>query len=356
MDYGCGLWITKLQLSIFSEKIRDVMKKNPVLAIAGATGLVGSEMLNIINERKLPLGGIKLLASQDSAGEIYSALGEEVAVEVLDEDSFAGVDLALFATSAELSAKFAPIAAEAGAIVVDNSSFFRLKEGVPLVVPEVNFESIKSEDKIIANPNCSTIQLMPVLNAIHKAAGLERVVVSTYQSVSGAGKAALDELWGQTIAVCNQGKIETECFQHQIAFNLIPQIDVILDDGYTKEEYKIINESKKILGIPDLRITATAVRVPVFHAHSESVNVETKSGLPPEKLREILAALPEISLYEDDYPMPLGVAGDDAIHVGRIRRDRSVNHGLDFWVVADNVRKGAALNAVQIIEKLMKNT
>lgn len=332
------------------------MKRNPVLAIAGATGLVGSEMLNIINDKKLPLGGVKLLASQDSAGEIYSALGDEVAVEVLGEDSFVGVDLALFATSAELSAKFAPLAAEAGAIVVDNSSFFRMRDGVPLVVPEVNFDAVKSTDKIIANPNCSTIQLMPVLNAIHKAAGIERVVVSTYQSVSGAGKAALDELWGQTIAVCNQAKIETECFQHQIAFNLIPQIDVILEDGYTKEEYKIINESRKILGIPDLRITATAVRVPVFHSHSESVNVETRSELSPEKLREILSSMPEISLYEEDYPMPLGVAGDDAIHVGRIRRDRSVKHGLDFWVVADNVRKGAALNAVQIIERLITHT
>ncbi len=329
------------------------MRKDPILAIVGATGLVGSEMLNIINDRKLPLGGVRLFASQDSAGEVYSALGEEVVVEVLDEDSFVGVDLALFATSAELSAKYAPIAAEAGAVVVDNSSFFRMREGIPLVVPEVNFDAIKPSDKIIANPNCSTIQLMPVLNAIHKAAGLERVVVSTYQSVSGAGKAALDELWGQTIAVCNQAKIETECFQHQIAFNLIPQIDVILEDGYTKEEYKIINESRKILGISDLRITATAVRVPVFHSHSESVNVETKSDLSPEKLREILGKMPEISLYEEDYPMPLGVAGDDAIHVGRIRRDRSVTHGLDFWVVADNVRKGAALNAVQIIEKLI---
>lgn len=329
------------------------MRKDPILAIVGATGLVGSEMLNIINDRKLPLGGVRLFASQDSAGEVYSALGEEVVVEVLDEDSFVGVDLALFATSAELSAKYAPIAAEAGAVVVDNSSFFRMQDGVPLVVPEVNFDAIKPSDKIIANPNCSTIQLMPVLNAIHKAAGIERVVVSTYQSVSGAGKAALDELWGQTIAVCNQAKIETECFQHQIAFNLIPQIDVILEDGYTKEEYKIINESRKILGIPDLRITATAVRVPVFHSHSESVNVETKGELSPEKLREILGKMPEISLYEEDYPMPLGVAGDDAIHVGRIRRDRSVTHGLDFWVVADNVRKGAALNAVQIIEKLI---
>lgn len=351
--------VATLQLLTFSEKIAGTMKKNPVLAIVGATGLVGSEMLNIINDKRLALGGIKLLASSDSAGEIYSALGEEVAVEVLDEDSFAGVDLALFATSAELSAKFAPIAAEAGAIVVDNSSFFRMKDDVPLVVPEVNFDSIKldsimREGKIIANPNCSTIQLMPILNAIHNAAGLERVVVSTYQSVSGAGKAALDELWGQTIAVCNQGKIETECFQHQIAFNLIPQIDVILEDGYTKEEYKIINESRKILGIPDLRITATAVRVPVFHAHSESVNVETKSELSPAKLREILSALPEISLYDEDYPMPLDVTGDDAIHVGRIRQDRSVKYGLDLWVVADNVRKGAALNAVQIIEKLMR--
>ena len=321
------------------------MRKNPVIAVVGATGLVGNEMIVTLEQRKLPWSGVRLFASAGSVGEIYKVGADEVAVEELKEGVFEGVDIALFATSGELSATYVPQAAEAGAVAIDNSSHFRMKEGIPLVVPEVNWSVLKSSDKIIANPNCSTIQLVPVLKKIHEAAGLKRVVVSTYQSVSGAGKAALDELWDQTLSIFNQKDLEVEQFPHQIAFNCIPQIDVILDNGYTKEEFKIINESRKILGIPDLRITATAVRVPVLHSHAESVNVETEKPLSPDQLVELLRGAEGISVYPNpsDYPMQLAAASTDEIHVGRIRKDESVPNGLNMWIVADNIRKGAAL-------------
>ena len=327
--------------------------KSPVIAIAGATGLVGNEMLVVLEERKLPVAEVRLFASQDSVGEVYKFRDDEIAVKQLEEDSFEGVDIALFATSAELSAKFVPLAVKAGAIAIDNSSHYRMSSDVPLVVPEVNFEATKGK-KIIANPNCSTIQLVPILHAIHEIAGLKHVVVSTYQSVSGAGKAALDELWSQSIAVFNQSEMTHEAFQHQIAFNCIPQIDVLLENGFTKEEYKIINESRKILSIPDLRITATAVRVPVFYSHAESVFVETERPISPEAFAEKLSKVSGVVVHTspEEYPMQLDVAGTDDIHVGRIRRDESVPNGLSLWIVADNVRKGAALNAVQIAERL----
>lgn len=328
------------------------MSEKPVIAIAGATGLVGSEMLAVLEERKVPFAEVRLLASKDSAGEIYRVGGSDVAVEVLDENSFKGVAIALFATSSELSAEFVPAAVRAGAVAIDNSSHFRMDPEIPLVVPEVNGTILRSDSKIIANPNCSTIQLVPVLDAINRQAGLRRVVVTTFQSVSGAGKDALDELWEQTLAICNQRGFEAEVFPHQIAFNCIPQIDRFLEDGYTKEEFKIINESRKILSLPELRITATAVRVPVFFSHAESVNVETERELSPNQLVEILSDKPGMAVFgqADEYPLQIGTAGGDDIHVGRIRRDTSVPHGLDMWVVADNVRKGAALNAVQIAE------
>ena len=335
------------------------MKKHPIIAIAGATGVVGQEMLSVLNsaECKIPYSSIRLLASKDSAGEVYQvtggvSTGGDAVVEELTADSFNDVDIALFATSAELSAKYVPIAVKAGAFAIDNSSHFRMAAGIPLVVPEVNPEAITNDTKIIANPNCSTIQLVPVLHVIHKAATLKRVVVSTYQSVSGAGKAALDELWSQTLAVFNQQEMQHEAFQHQIAFNCIPQIDVLLESGYTKEEFKIINESRKILGIPDLKITSTAVRVPVFYSHAESVNVETEKSLFPDELIKLLSTTDGIEVYTNmsDYPMQITAGGTDPIHVGRIRKDESVQNGLDLWIVADNVRKGAALNAVQIAE------
>ena len=332
------------------------MKKDaPVIAIVGATGLVGSEMLVIAEERNIPCGEMRLFASKDSVGEVYKFHDQEVEVQELKEDCFEGVDFALFGTSAELSSRFVPCAVESGAIAIDNSSFYRMNPEVPLVVPEVNFDSIADNTRIIANPNCSTIQLVSVLNVINELAGLKHVVVSTYQSVSGAGKDALDELWGQTIAICNQQEMPQEAFQHQIAFNCIPQIDVIVEDGFTKEEYKIINESRKILGLENLRITATAVRVPVFYGHAESVFVETERALLPQLLIKELSSRAGITVHaaNDEYPMQIDIAGADDIHVGRIRKDPSVECGLSLWIVADNVRKGAALNAVQIVEKLI---
>lgn len=330
-------------------------KKTPVIAIAGATGLVGNEMLVVLEQLDVPFSEVKLFASQDSVGEVYKVKKDEAVVELLHEDSFAGVDIALFATSAELSAKYVPLAVKAGAVAIDNSSFYRMNAEVPLVVPEVNFSEIKSTTKIIANPNCSTIQMMPVLQRIHQAAGLKRVVVSTYQSVSGAGKAALDELWDQTLSIFNQKEVIVEALPAQIAFNCIPQIDLFLDDGYTKEEHKIINESRKILGLPKLRITATTVRVPVMYSHAESLNVETERALSPDELVRLLEGAAEIQVYANhtEYPLQNQVTGTDAIHVGRIRVDVSVEHGLNLWIVADNVRKGAALNAVQIVKKML---
>ncbi|MBN8549151.1 MAG: aspartate-semialdehyde dehydrogenase [Deltaproteobacteria bacterium] len=332
------------------------MKNKPVIAVVGATGLVGSEMIAVIEQLKVPFSEVRLLASQDSVGEVYKVGDQESVVEVLDENSFKEVDIALFATSAELAKKFVPIAVEQGAFAIDNSRQFRMDKDVPLVVPEVNWHLVSDKTRLIANPNCSTIQLVPVLKAAHELAGLKRVVVSTYQAVSGAGKAALDELWAQTVAVCNQKDIPIEEFQHQIAFNCIPQIDVILEDGYTREEYKIINESRKILGLPELRITATAVRVPVFHGHAESVNIETERELSPEAFLRELGQREGIEAYPaaDEYPMQINTASTDTIQVGRVRRDESVAHGLNCWIVADNVRKGAALNAVQIAKRLIE--
>ncbi len=328
------------------------MKKNPVIGICGATGLVGQEMLLTLESSQLQPAEVRIFASKNSAGEIFSFRGAEIAVEELTEDVFEGVDLALFATSDDISEKYIPIARESGAISIDNSSCFRLRPDVPLVVPEVNFASISASHKIIANPNCSTIQLVPVLHAINQRAGLKRVVVTTLQSVSGAGKAALDELWSQTLALFNQTELLVEVLPRQIAFNCVPQIDSMLEDGYTREENKIINESKKILGLPDLPITATGVRVPVFFGHAESVNIETQEDLSAEEAALVLNDMPGVKVYPivSDYPLQINASGTDEIHVGRIRRDNSVPHGLNLWVVADNIRKGAAVNVLQIVE------
>lgn len=330
------------------------MDGTKTIAIVGATGLVGSEMVSILAEQKIRFKEVRLLASKESAGEVYSVGEHESVVEPLSESSFAGVDIALFATSAELSAEFVPVAVEAGATVIDNSSHFRMDQQVPLLVPEVNAAIITGQHKIIANPNCSTIQLVPVLDLINKLAGLERVVVSTYQSVSGAGKGALDELWEQLLAVFNQREMPTEELGATLAFNLIPQIDRFDSDDYTREELKIIRETRKILSLPELRITATAVRVPVLHSHSESVNVETRNPLTPETLLAELERQPWARVYRGtDYPLPLDSAGQDSIDIGRVRVDQSVKHGLNLWIVSDNLRKGAALNAVQIAQLVM---
>lgn len=326
--------------------------KNPVIAVAGATGVVGSEMINILLERKFPFKEIKVLASSNSAGEVYAIGDDEVVVEELTESSFEGVDIALFATSAALSEKFVPCAVKSGAIAIDNSSHFRMDPKIPLVVPEVNPDAITSEDKIIANPNCSTIQLMPVLKHLNDASKIKRIVVSTYQAVSGAGRDAMDELMSQTLGVMNSTSFEPEVFSTQIAFNCIPHIDVFLENGYTKEEYKVINETRKILNLPDLKITCTAVRVPVFNAHAESVNVELENPLSTDEFISLLEGKPGISVATSytEYPLQIDVSGKDDVYVGRIRADESVDNGINFWVVADNLRKGAALNAVQIAE------
>ncbi len=329
-------------------------KTDSVIAIVGATGLVGQEMMACLESSAIPCTELRLLASKDSAGEVYKFRGDESVVQELISTSFTGVHYALFATSAALSAQYVPVAVEAGALVIDNSSHFRMDPKVPLIVPEVNRAAI-GQSRILANPNCSTIQLVPVLQTLHTIAGLKRVVVSSYQSVSGAGKEALDELWSQTMSIFNQRDFTPEAFAHQIAFNCIPQIDLIRDDGYTKEEFKIIEETRKILNIPNLRITATAVRVPVLHSHAESVNVEFERELSVIDAVAALTKEPGLSVYPEwtDYPMQLSVTGTDEIHVGRIRRDDSVPHGLNMWIVADNLRKGAALNAVQILQAVV---
>ncbi|MCL4151435.1 UNVERIFIED_CONTAM: hypothetical protein GTU68_036061 [Idotea baltica] len=332
------------------------MTSKAVVAIAGATGVVGSEIISILEARKFPIKELRIYASKDSLGEVYKFNDEEVVVQVLDKSSFEGVDIALFATSASLSEKFVPFAVNSGAFVIDNSSFFRMQDGIPLVVPEVNSDILTKNDKIIANPNCSTIQLIPILNTLQNKLALKRVVVSTYQSVSGAGKTAIDELWNQTKSIFTQQELKTEAFAHQIAFNCIPQIDVILDNGYTKEEYKIINESRKILNLPKLKITATAVRVPVFNSHAESVNIELKSESSVDEINKLLSETEGVRVFNNfsEYPMQINSSGKDDIFVGRVRKDESAKNTFDLWIVADNLRKGAALNAVQIAEVLIK--
>lgn len=329
-------------------------------AIVGATGAVGREMLSVLEEHDLPVARLKLLASARSAGTELEFRGKSIQVEELTADSFQGVDIALFSAGGSVSLEFGPIAAQAGAVVIDNSSAFRMQADVILGVPEVNGSLISktvSELKngkglIIANPNCSTIQLVVVLKPIHDKFNLRRVVVSTYQSVSGAGQKGMDELWDQTLAICNQQEVKKEKFPHQIAFNCLPHIDVFLENGYTKEEMKVVHESRKILGIPELKLTCTAVRVPVFNCHAESVNVETESKATVKEIRALLREAPGVMLMDDPkenvYPVNTVLAGTDATYVGRIREDESVDNGINLWVVADNLRKGAALNALQI--------
>lgn len=334
------------------------MKKQDryTVAVVGATGAVGTEMIAVLESRHFPVARLVPLASERSTGKRVTFHGEDVAVETLGRDSFAGVDIALFSAGADISREYGPIAAAAGALVVDNSAAFRMDPDIPLVVPEVNAEACRGWQKrgIIANPNCSTIQLCVVLKPIHDAATLKRVVVSTYQSTSGAGQAAMDELMTQVRDLFAGNDPTATVMPHPIAFNCLPHIDSFLDNGYTKEEWKVIEESRKILGIPDLRVTATAVRVPVFVGHSESVNIETERPLAAAAAREILRAAPGIIVQDDpaqnDYPLARSVAGTDAVYVGRIRADVSTAHGLDLWIVADNLRKGAALNAIQIAE------
>jgi len=331
------------------------------VAVVGATGLVGKEIMSILEERNFPVGVLKLLASERSAGEMLDFAGKSHTVEALSEDSFEGMDIGLFSPGGAVSAKYAPIAAAAGAVVVDNTSHFRMDPDVPLVVPEVNPEDIAEYTKkgIIANPNCSTIQMAVALKPIYDEAGIKRIVVSTYQAVSGAGKDAIDELHDQVVAIMSQKPLKCETFPYQIAFNCLPQIDVFLDNGYTKEEMKMVNETRKIFGDDDIAVTATAVRVPVFFSHSESVNIETEEKLTVAQARGLLEKAPGVSLIDNpaalQYPLAISATGKDDVMVGRIREDESVENGLNLWVVADNIRKGAALNAVQIAEHLIRD-
>lgn len=330
------------------------------IAVVGATGAVGTEMIRILEERDFPVKELKLLASERSAGSKLEFKGKKIKVEELKKDSFKGIDIALFSPGASVSAVYAPIAAKAGAVVIDNTSQFRMDKDVPLVVPEVNPHAIALYKKkgIIANPNCSTIQMVAALKPIHDAAKIKRVVVSTYQATSGAGKEAMDELANQTAALLSGKDIESSVFPHQIAFNLIPQIDVFLENGYTKEEMKMINETKKIMEDDSVKVTATTVRVPVFYGHSESVNIETAKKITPNEVRKLMKKAPGVELLDDPsrkiYPMPFDAAGCDATFVGRIREDESIKNGINMWIVADNIRKGAALNAVQIAEILIE--
>ncbi len=330
------------------------------VAVAGATGAVGREMIRVLEERKFPVNKLKLLASERSAGEKIEFMGEEITVEVLSEDSFDDIDIGLFSPGSKVSSVYAPIAASAGAVVIDNTSYFRMDPDVPLVVPEVNPHAIRGYTKkgIIANPNCSTIQMVVVLKPLHDAAKIKRVVVATYQSVSGAGKEAMDELRDQTVAILNFRDFRTRVFPHQIAFNVIPHIDVFLDSGYTKEEMKMVNETKKIMEDNSIEVSPTTVRVPVFIGHSEAINIEFEDPITPDEAREILSKAPGVVVIDDpsknEYPLAINCAGRDEVFVGRIRHDPTVKYGLNLWCVADNLRKGAATNAVQIAEILVE--
>ena len=331
------------------------------VAVVGATGAVGQQMVACLEERRFPVSQLFPLASERSLGKKVTFLGKEIPVEVLNQDSFDGVEIALFSAGGGISKEFGPIAARAGAVVVDNSSAWRMDPKVPLVVPEVNPHDIGlyTETGIIANPNCSTIQMVVALKPLHDAARIKRVVVSTYQSVSGTGQKAVDELAEQVRALLSCQPTKNKVYPHRIAFNCLPHIDVFLDNGYTKEEMKMVNETVKIMGDDTIRVTATTVRVPVFYGHSEAVNIETERKLTVDEARQILAQAPGVKVVDNpdknEYPMPLDAAGQDLTLVGRIREDFSIANGLNFWVVADNLRKGAATNAVQITELLIRD-
>ena len=334
------------------------MRKKYNVAVMGATGAVGTCFLNILAERKFPIKNLKLLASERSAGKRLKFNGKSYLVEKLTHDSFEGVDIVLASAGASRSLEFLPSAVKSGAVCVDNSSAFRMDKKVPLVVPEVNPEMIKKHKGIIANPNCSTIQMVVALWPIHKAVGIKRIVVTTFQSVSGAGQKKINELWEQSKVFLSKKKIKPVEFAHQIAFNLIPQIDVFLDNMYTKEEMKMVHETRKIMGDQSINVNATCIRVPVFFAHSESINIETSEYISAANVKRLMAKAPGVRLVDDPekkiYPMPIDAEGRDDTLVGRIRQDESIKNGISMWIAADNIRKGAALNAIQIAEELIK--
>ncbi len=347
-------------------------RKYYTVAVVGATGAVGTEMLRVLAERKFPVKGVRPLASRRSVGRRVLFNGTTYKVEELQPRSFEGIDIALFSAGASRSLEFGPEAVKRGAVVVDNSSAFRMHVKVPLVVPEVNPHVLAHHDGLIANPNCSTIVMLVALAPLHHAVRIKRIIVATYQSVSGAGAKAMYQLWDETKALLRQGtwdkgqgrptttrlRVSHRPLPKQIAFNVIPQVDVFLDNRYTKEEMKMVNETRKIFEAPAMPVSATCVRVPVFVAHSEAVWIETERPLSVERARALLRAAPSVKLIDEPargvYPVPIDAAGQDDVLVGRIRRDESVPHGLALWVSGDNLRKGAATNAVQIAELLIK--
>jgi len=328
------------------------------VAIAGATGAVGTEFLKLLEARDFPMKSLRLLASSRSAGSKLKFRGEDLEVEELTPKSFKGIDIAFFSAGGSRSKEFAPHAVDSGAVVIDNSSAFRMDEKVPLVVPEINPKQAFEHQGLIANPNCSTIHMVVALNPIHRAANIQRVVVSTYQAVSGAGASAMEELKQQLRAWANDEPMKQEVFPTQIAFNLFPHIDVFQDNGYTKEEMKMVHETRKIMNAPNMQISATCVRVPVLRAHSEAVWVETEKPLSESEARELFEKEPGIVVQDEresgGYPTPWHITETQETYVGRIRKDISHPNGLTFWVVADQLYKGAALNAIQIAEVLQQ--
>ncbi|MBI5665189.1 MAG: aspartate-semialdehyde dehydrogenase [Nitrospirae bacterium] len=336
-----------------------VKKKDKyIVAVVGATGAVGNEMVATLEQRNFPVEKLRLFASERSEGKTLDFHGKHVSVEILTDKVFDGIDIALFSAGGDRSLEFAPAAAKAGCVVIDNSSAWRMDPGVPLVVPEVNPHDLDWHKGIIANPNCSTIQMVVALKPIHDAARIKRVVVTTFQSVSGTGKKAMDELLNQTRDILNFKDITPVIYPHQIAFNCLPQIDKFTDSGYTKEEIKMVNETKKIMGDDSIKVTATTVRVPVFRGHSESINIETEKKLSANEARALLSVAPGVIVYDAPdksiYPLQTIAANRDEVYVGRIREDDTIENGLNMWIAADNLRKGAALNAVQIAEELIK--
>jgi aspartate-semialdehyde dehydrogenase len=338
----------------------DMTRQSLTVAVVGATGVVGRTMIQVLLERGFPVGELRLLASERSAGKTISIEGATHEVQLATGEAFQGVDIALFSAGGDASRELAPLAAARGATVIDNSSAWRMDPLIPLVVSQVNPDDLEGHPGIIANPNCSTMQLVPVLMALRDSVGLERVVVDTYQAVSGTGGDAIRELEGQVRAHVAGEPKDVSVYPHQIAFNALPQVDVFLDNGYTKEEWKVVTESRKILHLPDLRVSCTAVRIPVFVAHSEAVHVETRDPISPDRARELFAAVDGVVVQDDPatstYPLATRAAGSDDIFVGRVRHDPSIadDRGIAFWVVSDNLRKGAATNTVQIAEVLVE--
>lgn len=328
------------------------------VAIVGATGLVGQEFIRVLEQRNFPMDSIQLLASDRSAGRKLFVNHQEIEVKETVSESFKEIDIAFFSAGAEISRHFSPIAVQSGAVVIDNSAAFRMVPAVPLVVPEVNPEDIERHKGIIANPNCSTIQMVVALYPLHKVNPIKRIIVDTYQAVSGTGSAAVDELTAQAKQVLDGQATVPHVYPHQIAFNVLPEIDVFLDNAYTKEEWKLVEETRKIMHADNIAISATCVRVPIFTGHSEAVNVEFSRPMSPDEAQRILAQAPGVKVLDDPtvnlYPQPWSAVGTDEVFVGRIRRDASHPNGLIMWVVADNLRKGAALNTIQIAEEMIK--